>query len=222
MDQIIVGFDGSANITVADSTKVPTTTTVAGKALSSNVTLVKADVGLGSVDNTADAGKSVNYATSAGYATSAALSATATKLATARTINGVSFDGSANITLPRVPSTWSDGTQKTGTFLGASWTFDYSYRSTPGGAVDFRAKLVFGAAMSSGGQFSITSGFSSPSPDAPTNTGISTLAPVNVIAFNGSVFSPISGWVKPGMEIYINILDKATLTYFIAGVYTSV
>lgn len=37
---------------------VPPTRTVAGKALSSNVTLAKADVGLGNVDNTADSAKS--------------------------------------------------------------------------------------------------------------------------------------------------------------------
>jgi hypothetical protein len=37
--------------------KVPTTRTVAGHALSADVTLVKADVGLGNVDNTADSAK---------------------------------------------------------------------------------------------------------------------------------------------------------------------
>lgn len=48
-------------------------------------TLNKAAVGLGSVDNTADAAKNV---------------LSATKLTTARTINGVSFDGTANIVVP--------------------------------------------------------------------------------------------------------------------------
>lgn len=42
---------------------VPNTRTVAGKALSGNVTLVKGDVGLGSVDNTSDAAKPVSTAT---------------------------------------------------------------------------------------------------------------------------------------------------------------
>lgn len=42
---------------------VPNTRTVAGKALSANVTLVKGDVGLGSVDNTADTAKPVSTAT---------------------------------------------------------------------------------------------------------------------------------------------------------------
>ena len=56
---------------------------VAGK--SGVVTLVKADVGLGSVDNTADTSKAV---------------LSATRLTTARTIAGVSFDGSANINIP--------------------------------------------------------------------------------------------------------------------------
>ena len=56
---------------------------VAGK--TGVVTLVKADVGLGSVDNTADSAKNV---------------LSATKLTTARTIAGVSFNGTANIAIP--------------------------------------------------------------------------------------------------------------------------
>lgn len=42
---------------------VPTSRTVAGKALSANVTLVKGDVGLGNVDNTSDAAKPISTAT---------------------------------------------------------------------------------------------------------------------------------------------------------------
>ncbi len=45
----------------------------------------KAQVGLGNVDNTSDASKNV---------------LSSTKLTTARTINGVAFDGSANIAVP--------------------------------------------------------------------------------------------------------------------------
>ena len=55
---------------------------VAGK--TGVVTLVKSDVGLSNVDNTADSSKSVSSAAT---------------LTTARTINGVSFNGSANITI---------------------------------------------------------------------------------------------------------------------------
>lgn len=57
---------------------VPNTRTVAGKALSANVTLVKADVGLGNVDNTSDANKPVSTAQQAALdakATTAALTA---------------------------------------------------------------------------------------------------------------------------------------------------
>ena len=54
----------------------------------------KSEVGLGNVDNTSDASKSV---------------LSATKITTARTINGVSFDGSANIS---VPVDWSSVTGK--------------------------------------------------------------------------------------------------------------
>jgi hypothetical protein len=68
---------------------------VAGK--TGAVTLAKADVGLGSVDNTADSAKAV---------------LSATKLATARAINGVSFDGTADIVVskPRVGTTASSAT----------------------------------------------------------------------------------------------------------------
>lgn len=55
---------------------------VAGK--TGVVTLVKGDVGLANVDNTADSAKKV---------------ASAAKLTAARTINGVAFDGTANITV---------------------------------------------------------------------------------------------------------------------------
>lgn len=66
---------------------------VAGK--TGVVTLIKDDVGLNNVDNTADSAKNV---------------LSATKLTTARTIGGVSFDGTANINLPGVNTA---GTQNT-------------------------------------------------------------------------------------------------------------
>ena len=66
---------------------------VAGK--TGAVTLVKGDVGLGSVDNTADSTKNV---------------LSATKLTTARTIGGVSFDGTININLPGVNATGNQNT----------------------------------------------------------------------------------------------------------------
>ena len=66
---------------IAAGAQVNAVASVAGK--TGAVTLAKGDVGLGSVDNTADSAKSV---------------ASAAKLTTARTINGVSFDGTAAIT----------------------------------------------------------------------------------------------------------------------------
>ncbi len=46
----------------SDTSRVPTTRTVAGHALSADVTLVKGDVGLGNVDNTSDTDKPVSTA----------------------------------------------------------------------------------------------------------------------------------------------------------------
>ena len=67
---------------ISSGAQVNTVDSVAGK--TGTVTLVKADVGLSNVDNTADSAKSV---------------ATAATLTTARLINGVSFNGSADITI---------------------------------------------------------------------------------------------------------------------------
>ena len=91
---------------------VPKTTTVNGHALSANVTMTKSDVGLGSVDNTSDSTKNSAVATltnkdlTSGTNTfptfnqsTTGNAATATKLATARNINGVAFDGTADISV---------------------------------------------------------------------------------------------------------------------------
>lgn len=59
-------------------------------AFKTGLSLAKGDVGLGSVDNTADSEKVV---------------LSATKLTTARNINGVAFDGTGNITINAVDST---------------------------------------------------------------------------------------------------------------------
>lgn len=79
------GFMSSADFSklagIEPGAQVNAVTSVAGK--TGAVTLVKADVGLSDVDNTADSVKSV---------------ASAATLTTARTINGTSFNGSANIT----------------------------------------------------------------------------------------------------------------------------
>lgn len=72
----------TGDVTGLDTTlaaKVPSTRMVAGKPLSADVTLVKGDVGLGSVDNTSDAAKPVSSATQA------ALDA---KVPTSRTVAG--------------------------------------------------------------------------------------------------------------------------------------
>ena len=89
---------------------------VAGK--TGVVTLAKADVGLANVDNTTDASKNV---------------LSATKLTTARTINGVSFDGSANITIPtndadKVPH--QDGTRTDLNYNSAITSGFYNVNST--------------------------------------------------------------------------------------------
>lgn len=67
---------------------VPTSRTVAGKPLTGNITLAKSDVGLGNVDNTADAAKNVLSATKLTTKRQISLSGDAT--------GSVQFDGTAN------------------------------------------------------------------------------------------------------------------------------
>jgi hypothetical protein len=72
--------------------------------------ITKSMVGLGSVDNTSDVSKPISTATQAALdlkLNATGNAATTTKLATARNINGVAFDGSADITIAVDASTLS-------------------------------------------------------------------------------------------------------------------
>ena len=138
-----VAFDGTANITVADSTKQPSDATLTALAglttgadklvyftgvdVASTTTLTSFartlldDADAATMRSTLGANNASNLST--GTVDDARLpdtitsditgnSATATKLATARTINGVSFDGTANITVPTVVDVSYRGTYK--------------------------------------------------------------------------------------------------------------
>ena len=98
--------------TTASWSALPTAPVLSVNGYTGNVTLTKSDVGLGNVDNTSDATKNSATATLTNKDLTSVTNtfptfnqdttgnaATATKLATARTINGVSFDGTANITI---------------------------------------------------------------------------------------------------------------------------
>lgn len=94
----ILKTDGAATLANWAMFQTPTdaVTSVAGK--TGVVTLTKADVGLNNVDNTADSLKSV---------------ASASKLTTARNINGVSFNGTQDITI-------TDNTKEPAIVLGTA------------------------------------------------------------------------------------------------------
>ena len=80
----ILTTEGASTLANWQELLTPTDAVLSVNGKTGTVTLAKSDIGLGNVDNTADASKSV---------------ASAAKLTTARTINGVSFDGTANITV---------------------------------------------------------------------------------------------------------------------------
>ncbi|WP_131813764.1 beta strand repeat-containing protein [Mycolicibacter kumamotonensis] len=88
---------------------------VAGR--TGDVVLTKSDVGLGNVDNTADASKSV---------------ASAAKLTTARAINGVNFDGTANITVADATKEPKIGAGTTAQY----WRGDKTWQALNAAAID--------------------------------------------------------------------------------------
>lgn len=109
---VIGTLSNQTDLQTALDAKVPTSRTVNGQALSSNVTVTTI---------TGNAG-------------------TATALATPRTINGVSFDGTANITVTAAGSTLSDNvpTSKLNSGSGADattfWRGDGSWQTPAGGS----------------------------------------------------------------------------------------
>jgi hypothetical protein len=147
---------------------------VAGK--TGVVTLVKADVGLGNVDNTADSAKSV---------------ASAATLTTARTIGGVSFNGSANINLPGVNTAGNQNT--TGTAANVTGTVAVANGGT-GQTSYTNGQLLIGnttgntlakATLTQGTGISITNGAGA---ITVTNT-----APDQTVALTGAGATSISG-----------------------------
>lgn len=122
LNKSFVHNGGSAG-TMVDWTELatPTDAVQSVNGQTGSVSLTKADVGLSSVDNTSDATKNAAVASLTNKNLTSATNtfptfnqsttgtaATATTLAIARTINGVAFDGSANITVAdatKVPTT---------------------------------------------------------------------------------------------------------------------
>jgi hypothetical protein len=141
------------DLSTALAGKVPTTRTVAGHALSADITLVKADVGLGSVDDTADSAKPVSTAQAASDASVLSTAqAYADSLVTAILDDRGGFDASGNA----FPSTGGRGAA--GAILkGDLWTI--SVGGTLGGQVVGVGDVVRSLANSPGqtaGNWTIT------------------------------------------------------------------
>ena len=98
----------SGNILVDDSGEIKTRPV---SDIKGDLSLAKGDVGLGSAENKSSAtirGEIVSGNIPNNAADTSGNSATATKLAATKTINGVAFDGSSNITVTAAGSTLSD------------------------------------------------------------------------------------------------------------------
>lgn len=154
---------------------------VAGK--TGVVTLSKADIGLANVDDTADSSKSVE---------------SASKLTTARTIGGVSFDGSANINLPGVNTAGNQnttGNAATATMLQTARTIAIS-GAVVGTATSFdgSADIVIATTAIDGSKINtgiipaaqIPTLNQSTTGNAATATQLATARTINGVSFNGT------------------------------------
>ena len=178
-------FNGSANITVTANT--PTT-------LTRGTFLTGADFNGGTATTWAVDATDVNTPSkivardasgnfSAGTVTAALAgnATTATTLQTARTINGTSFNGSANITVTaNTPTTLTRGTYLTGADFnggtGTTWAVDATNLNTAG-------KIV---ARDVSGNFSAGTVTAALAGNATTATTLQTARTINGTSFNGS------------------------------------
>jgi hypothetical protein len=106
---------------------------------------------------------------------------TATTLATARTINGVSFNGSANITVTaNTPNTLTRGTYLTGSNFNGSAATTWAVDAT---SANTASKVV---ARDASGNFSAGTITAALSGNATTATTLATARTINGVSFNGS------------------------------------
>ena len=174
--------------------KVPSSRAVAGKALTADVSLVKADVGLGNVDNTSDANKPVSTATLTALNAKQATLVSATNI---KTINGASILGSGDmsvalnttVTLEHLPST----TAWAATITPASYVSRFGFSSNV--AITVTVAGVTSPAANIQIQYSNDAGVSISS--GPTTIG--------TIAANGSQTINIAPTTMPGGQFKVLI-----------------
>lgn len=184
---------------------------VAGK--TGVVTLVKGDVGLGSVDNTADSAKNV---------------LSATKLTTARTINGVSFDGSANITLTATATnTLTIGTGLSGTSYNGSAAVTVAlaaaYGDTTNPYASKTANYFLAAPNGSAGAPTFRAIVAADIPTLNQNTTgsaatLTTARTINGVSFNGSANINVPhDWVHSDRDFPNGTLIQTTIDYSVTN-----
>ena len=182
-DGTIVNGDISASAAIAD-TKLATIST-AGKVSNSATTATNANTASAIVARDA----SGNFSAGTITAAFSGNASTATTLQTARTINGVSFNGSSNITVTaNTPNTLTRGTYLTGSnFNGGSattWAVDATSANTA-------SKVV---ARDASGNFSAGTITAALSGNATTATGLQTARTINGTSFNGSANITTASW----------------------------
>lgn len=158
-DPITIAQSQVTNLTTDLAAKVPVTRTINGQALSGNVTLAKADLGLGNVDNTSDANKPISTATqtalNAKEATQTAASQAEAEAGTEtairkfsparikQAIQALAPSGGATVVTPQIIHVASNGNDTTGTgslaapFLTAQKAFDAAVALATPCCIDF-------------------------------------------------------------------------------------
>lgn len=186
--------------------RVPTDGSVTNAKVASNAAIVDTKLAqittAGKVSNSATTATSANTASaivardasgnfSAGTITAAlnGNASTATILQTARTINGVSFNGSSNITVTaNSPNTLTRGTYLTGSNFNGSAATTWAVDAT---SANTASKVV---ARDASGNFSAGTIAAALSGNATTATSLQTARTINGTSFNGSANITTASW----------------------------
>jgi len=208
--------------TAAYSTTTGTVTSVSGTGSYNGLSLSGTVTGSGSLTFGGTPSGTWPISVSGSSASTTGNAATATTLQTARTINGVSFDGSANIAVTaNTTNALTRGSYLTGSNFDGSaattWAVDATSANTASTVVARDAFGNFSAGTITASLSGNATTSSSTTGNAATATTLQTARTINGVSFNGSANIVVESYVEDDNATnatrYITFVDNTTASY---------